>query len=67
MPTKIKDHNNNYHYSRAKTLCLAIMLICLAAFFLSYAKGWHDAQVFTFGAFSISGLIVTALNPINDK
>lgn len=65
--SKLKTTKSTLNYNKVRTLCLVIMLICLAAFILTYAFGWHDAQVFSLGAFSISGLFVTALYPIKSE
>lgn len=55
------------HYIRANMLCLVILLICIAIFLVGYAKDFHDIQVAAFGGISTSGLILVALNPINEE
>lgn len=54
------------HYNRANMLCLGILLICIVVFAIAYLRGNHDLQVFCFGGISASGLILVALNPIEN-
>lgn len=54
------------YYNRANNLCLAILLICIAIFMFGYVKDIHDIQVAAFGGISTSGLILVALNPIEN-
>lgn len=59
--------DNQTHYNRANSLCLAILLICIAIFLVGYAKDIHDIQVAAFGGISTCGLILVALNPIKEQ
>lgn len=54
------------HYNRANMLCLGILLICIVAFAIAYLRGNHDMQVFCFGGISTCGLVLVALNPIEN-
>ncbi len=67
---KNKDVYNdlpNSHFNRVSALCLVILLICIAIFFVGYAIDNHDIQVASFGGTIASGLILVALNPINEE
>ena len=55
------------HYNRVNMLCLGILLICIVAFAVAYLRGNHDMQIFCFGGISVSGLVLVALNPINEE
>lgn len=55
------------HYIRANMLCLGILLICIIVFLIAYFRGNHDLQVFCFGGISTCGLVLVALNPINEE
>lgn len=58
---------SNNHYIRANSLCLVILLICIVVFAIAYLRGNHDLQVFCFGGISTCGLVLVALNPINEE
>lgn len=54
------------HYSRANKLCLGILLICIIVCIYAYSKSNDSVMTFCFGGVLASGLILVALNPIEE-